>query len=132
MDEIKEKLMKMQTEIMDDLDAEHNLTLSSVTNDIGDSIDHASEERERELHQILCDRDRAKLIQLKEALIRIKNKTFGNCESCEDKISKKRLLAMPFTRLCVTCKADEEKTSGQLPYEEESSTLDLESGEYDV
>lgn len=113
MEDIKAMLLQKKKEIMEDLEQEHNLTLTSVTNDIGDSIDHASEERERELHQILHDRDRVKLLQIRQALDRIESNTYGQCEDCGEKISKKRLMALPFTQLCIACKTEEEKFTGK-------------------
>jgi RNA polymerase-binding transcription factor DksA len=41
--------------------------------------------------------------QLEEALRRIANGTYGDCEQCGDQISEARLEAVPFARLCRTC-----------------------------
>jgi len=43
-----------------------------------------------------------------EALDRIRDGTFGVCETCETPISKGRLEAIPYTRLCLPCKRLEE------------------------
>lgn len=122
MKEIKEKLLRMQQELIADMEAEHNRSVSSVTNEIGDSIDHASEERERELHQLFSDRDRLKLQQIKQALERIEEETYGFCEECDEQIGKKRLLAMPFTQLCIQCKTEEEKMKGRNLFQEGADT----------
>ena len=43
-----------------------------------------------------------------EAIARIDEGTFGKCE-CGKLISKQRLNAIPYARLCIECKAKEEK-----------------------
>jgi DnaK suppressor protein len=53
------------------------------------------------------------LLQLVEtALGRIREGTFGECESCGNEINAKRLEAVPWTRYCIACQ--EKKEKGQL------------------
>jgi RNA polymerase-binding transcription factor DksA len=42
-----------------------------------------------------------------EALSRLAAGTYGTCHRCHEQIPLARLRAMPETRLCVSCKADE-------------------------
>ena len=74
-----------------------------------DTYDLASDERDREINFILNAREREKLLAIEEALQRIKDKTYGLCESCEGEIQLGRLKALPFTRLCVRCQEENEK-----------------------
>jgi DnaK suppressor protein len=76
-----------------------------------DTYDLASDERDREINFILNDREREKLHAIDEALQRIKDKTYGICESCEGEIQLGRLKVLPFTRLCVKCQEETEKES---------------------
>jgi DnaK suppressor protein len=76
-----------------------------------DTYDLASDERDREINFILNDREREKLHAIAEALQRIKDKTYGLCESCEGEIQLGRLKVLPFTRLCVKCQEETEKES---------------------
>jgi DnaK suppressor protein len=76
-----------------------------------DTYDLASDERDREINFILNDREREKLLAIDEALRRIKEKTYGICESCEGDIQLGRLKVLPFTRLCVKCQEENEKES---------------------
>ncbi len=77
----------------------------------GDIYDIASNERERELSLILGDRDRGKLMEIDDALDRIQNDTYGECEECGEPIAEQRLFAMPFTKVCIDCKARFERDS---------------------
>jgi DnaK suppressor protein len=88
---------------------------------LGDIYDIASNERERELSLILGDRDRGKLSEIEDAFDRLSLDCYEECEECGEPIAQKRLLAMPFTRVCVECKSKHErrqKATGR--YEEDS------------
>lgn len=74
-----------------------------------DTYDLASDERDREINFILNAREREKLLAIDEALQRIKDKTYGLCESCEGEIHLGRLKILPFSRLCVRCQEETEK-----------------------
>jgi len=74
-----------------------------------DTYDLASDERDREINFILNAREREKLLAIDEALQRIKDKTYGLCESCEGEIQLGRLKVLPFTRLCVRCQEETER-----------------------
>ena len=80
-----------------------------VKDDGRDTYDLASDERDREINFILNAREREKLLAIDEALQRIKDKTYGLCESCEGEIQLGRLKVLPFTRLCVRCQEETEK-----------------------
>ncbi len=130
MEEIKEKLLDMQNTIINDIEQERDKTKSAISGDIGDDIDHANEDRNRELYQLLCERDQQKLTQIRHALDSIEKKSYGICEDCGEKISKKRLMALPFTKLCIECKNEEERLKGigRIP-ETSSSFSGSDSGE---
>jgi DnaK suppressor protein len=87
-----------------------------------DTYDLASDERDREINFILNAREREKLLAIDEALQRIKDKTYGLCESCEGEIQLGRLKVLPFTRLCVRCQEENEKENKR------QKTLDDERG----
>ncbi|MCP4296019.1 MAG: TraR/DksA family transcriptional regulator [Proteobacteria bacterium] len=113
MKQIKEKLLEMQELIIAEMEQDRDKSASAVTNDIGDSIDHATEERNRELYQLLGERDQHKLDQIQHALEKIDEEQYGICEECGSTIGKKRLLALPFTDLCIDCKSEQERTMGK-------------------
>ena len=68
-----------------------------------DTYDLASESRDREIHTILNDRDRAKLLAIDDALERVEDGSYGKCEECGGTILRPRLQALPYTRHCVKC-----------------------------
>ena len=112
MEDVKQKLLEMQEAILNDLETDRNRPKNAISGDIGDDIDHANEDRSRELYQLLCERDQQKLVQIREALDAIEKGSYGVCDSCNDTIATKRLYALPFTKLCIDCKSEEERTKG--------------------
>jgi DnaK suppressor protein len=46
--------------------------------------------------------------EIDEAVERIRDGSFGLCEDCNQAISRDRLEAIPYTRLCLSCKTAEE------------------------
>jgi DnaK suppressor protein len=53
--------------------------------------------------------DRAMLALIDQALDRIKNNAFGQCEYCEMELQQKRLEAVPWARHCTTCQEKQER-----------------------
>ena len=100
---------KLMAEIRDDLKQGRE----GSKDDGMDTYDLASEEREREISLILTDRDRGKVQAIEDALERVDDGSYGECESCEAEIAAGRLEAMPFTRLCVQCQGDRETEARQ-------------------
>lgn len=52
------------------------------------------------------------LYNIEEALRRIEDGTFGKCQGCDKAISLPRLRRLPYTRLCIECKEQEEAGPG--------------------
>ena len=77
--------------------------------DLPDEMDLASAEYNQSFEFRLRGRDKALLGKLDLALKKIEDGNFGQCESCEEPIGKKRLEARPETGLCIRCKEDQER-----------------------
>ncbi len=108
-DKIKDMLLLMRKELLEDVTESIKAESDHLKHDIGDFYDHASSDRDRELALMLADREREKLTRVDDALKRLEVGTYGICESCEDNIDKERLIAMPFTKLCISCQEDLER-----------------------
>jgi DnaK suppressor protein len=72
--------------------------------DMLDEVDLTSFEQENTMRMRLRTREALYLKKIDQALARIEQGTFGQCESCEEAIESKRLLARPTTELCLSCK----------------------------
>ena len=70
----------------------------------GDLADQASGNNEVHIQLKLKQTD-AKILQaIEEALVRMEKGTFGICRDCGEPISRARLEAIPWTRVCISCK----------------------------
>ena len=70
----------------------------------GDLADQASGNNEVHIQLKLKQTD-AKILQaIEEALWRIEKGTYGICRDCGEPIAGARLQAIPWTRVCITCK----------------------------
>jgi DnaK suppressor protein len=68
-----------------------------------DAIDEVTRAAERELAIRNLDRESNLLRNVRAALHRIDDGTFGVCGHCEEDISPKRLAAVPWAPYCIKC-----------------------------
>ena len=76
--------------------------------DFPDEIDAASSEMNLAFQGRLRERERGLIGKIEQALQKIKEGIFGECESCGEPISMKRIEARPVAELCIDCKAEQE------------------------
>lgn len=76
--------------------------------DLSDEVDLTSAEQETSMRMRLRSRELLYLKKVEQALIRIVNGNFGECDSCGEEIDFKRLEARPTTDVCVACKEEQE------------------------
>ena len=82
--------------------------MNEPNDSFADPTDRASWESESTRDLRIRDRERKLLEKIDQALQRIVDGTFGECEECGDMISVGRLRARPVTTLCIQCKAEQE------------------------
>jgi RNA polymerase-binding transcription factor len=71
-----------------------------------DQVDEVQRASERALAISNVDRDSKQLRSARAALRRLREGTFGTCEQCEQEIHPKRLVAIPWTSLCIHCQEE--------------------------
>ncbi|HEY6838700.1 MAG TPA: TraR/DksA family transcriptional regulator [Geobacteraceae bacterium] len=131
LDEMKAILLTMKEDTLAEINKAMKSGTDSVTGEpSGDIYDQASSERDRELGLLLGDREREKLRNIDEALMKIEDGEYGVCEECEEEIPIGRLKIVPFARYCVKCKADIEKQQAQTKrFEEDRAYREIALGE---
>ena len=77
--------------------------------DFPDEIDTASSEMNLAFQGRLREREHGLLGKINQAIERIEQGIFGECESCGEDIGLKRLQARPVAQLCIDCKGEQEK-----------------------
>ena len=68
-----------------------------------DTLDEVQLAGERELAILNLDRESILLRNVKSALARIADGTYGICLHCEEEIKPKRLEAVPWAKYCIGC-----------------------------
>jgi len=77
--------------------------------DFPDEIDTASSEMNLAFQGRLRERERGLLSKINQALDKIAQGIYGECESCGEQISLKRIKARPVAELCIDCKSEQEQ-----------------------
>jgi len=82
-----------------------------------DEVQHASE---RELAIRNLDRESNLLRNVRSALRRIEDGSFGTCLHCEEEISPKRIAAVPWAPYCIQCQeqADRLQAEGEEMFDD--------------
>jgi DnaK suppressor protein len=109
LDMFKKILLDQLKETQDKLKGTVDELGSTPTEVMPDLSDRATQETEVSFGLRVKDRDQKLIEKLKEALDRIKDGSFGVCESCGDLIEVDRLKARPVATLCIDCKTDQER-----------------------
>lgn len=102
---LKDELLRKRGEIIALSTGARPLPASmDVNSRQGDLADQASGNNEVHIQLKLKQTD-AKILQaIEEALFRMEKGTYGICRDCGDPIAGARLEAIPWTRVCITCK----------------------------
>jgi len=108
MEKIRAILLKRRSALRKALADDVNLL--RVTNDaVGDEVDAALETAAGEASSQLAEVESRELLEIEGALARIKDGTYGKCESCEKAIAPARLNALPYATFCINCAREEER-----------------------
>ena len=100
----KEALLRKRAEILAEGGLKPLQTSMENNSRQGDLADQASGNNEVHIQLKLKQTD-AKILQaIEEALYRIEKGTYGVCRDCGEPIAPARLDAIPWTRVCISCK----------------------------
>ena len=99
MGRVREILERKQAELIRVLRKRGDLAIEKSADQM-DEIQYASE---RDLAMRKVDRESSLLRDVKAALRRIQDGSFGTCIECESAISTKRLAAVPWASRCIQC-----------------------------
>ena len=100
----KEALLRKRTEILGTGGIKPLQASMENNSRQGDLADQATGNNEVHIQLRLKQTD-AKILQaIEEALFRIEKSTYGVCRDCGEPIAPARLNAIPWTRVCITCK----------------------------
>lgn len=105
----KKILLRKKVEIINKI-AEFDTESKEIEPEIAqDLADRADNTYTKEFLLSLSTQERKQLKLIDRALERLEECTYGQCEMCGEKISKKRLEAVPWTPYCVRCQEKAEE-----------------------
>ena len=117
MKKYRDILMEKKENLSTELTRREGETLKKSQRDLSGDLsgyslhmaDVATDNFDREFALSLFSNEQDIMYEIDEALERIENGTFGNCELCEKPIAEKRLNALSYARNCTPCQEKEEK-----------------------
>jgi DnaK suppressor protein len=80
----------------------------------GDVVDAALDAAQDEISSQLAEVESRELVLIDNAIERIREGNYGQCEVCENKIPLARLNALPYARTCIDCQRAEESGEGPV------------------
>lgn len=115
-EEFRAALLQRRAVIMGDVAQMHDSALKkSVAAASGDlstvpyhMADVGTDNYDHEFTLGLIENEEVELREIDEALDRLDKGVFGICDACKKPIPKSRLKIIPYARLCIECKRDEE------------------------
>jgi DnaK suppressor protein len=107
---MKEKLLALKTEILQNLAAESEEFMELIHDkEPKDLADIASDDIDKKMLKTLEAQELKRLQLIDAALSRIQNDHYGKCLKCGKKIPEERIEAIPYAFLCIQCKSQDER-----------------------
>ena len=95
-EQLKARLAELGARV-DELDQELREPMSA------DFAEQATEAEDDETAERLSEAARAEIAQIRSALARLEEGSYGQCVTCGDDIDAKRLDAVPYATQCIEC-----------------------------
>ncbi|WP_233581141.1 TraR/DksA family transcriptional regulator [Acidipila sp. EB88] len=99
----EEKLRSQQTLLERNMLTAVKEGRQSNSDDLQDAADLAVQSYQRELMFLQGTQGHTQLTQVRAALERLTDGSFGECQLCGEQIGEKRLEAVPWTPYCISC-----------------------------
>jgi len=114
---LKTTLLKMREDVKAKVKHIENENLGKSQKDASGDLsgyslhmaDVASDNFERDMSLGLVANEQELLYKIDAALIRLKERDFGACQKCSKDIGIRRLNAVPYAQMCITCQEQEDK-----------------------
>ena len=114
LDKFRKLLMQQRDELAGKAKRAASGDIHLDPDDFPDEIDTASSEVSLAFQGRLRERERGLLAKIDQALAKIEDGVYGECEGCGEDIGAKRLEARPVAELCIDCKAEQERRERHL------------------
>ena len=109
MEKFKKVLLQQKDDLLKNARKTRSGDIHLDPDDFPDEIDTASSEMNLAFQGRLRERERGLISKINQALAKIEDGVYGECEECGEQISLKRIQARPVAELCIDCKAEQEQ-----------------------
>jgi len=103
-EKLRKNLKQERQELLEEVRRIKEREEEYINSGVGDDVDKATEDSQREMLFFLSDQDRRKVDYIEDTLLKMDEGRFGLCEHCGKKISNDRIHAIPYARYCIKCK----------------------------
>ena len=100
--QIKQRLLEEREALIGKLNGND---LSIDDSETPDPVDLAVRNYSKNVMLAVSENESKQLVLIDEALRRIEDEEYGECQNCENAINPKRLAAIPWARYCLDCQA---------------------------
>ena len=107
--DVEESLLERRQELLEQMNLISTEPLSSEWAGPGDVADSASASFQMDVTAGILESETRELQEIDNALMRLKEKTYGVCQDCGCRIPASRLKAVPHATLCIECKMNHER-----------------------
>lgn len=104
--DIKEKLLAERRQLIEKLKG-NDLSIDDA--ETPDPVDLAVRNYSKNVMLAVSENESRQLALIDQALLRIEDEEYGECQNCEKAINPKRLAAIPWARYCIECQELTEK-----------------------
>jgi len=94
--------------------------IPAASQDVRDAEEQSVDEFVQEVDLALMQMKSDTLKKIDQAILRLEQGTYGQCQECEQEIASARLRALPFAVLCRDC---QEATEDRVRYEREAKAF---------
>lgn len=101
---LKERLLTRKEQLLLEVSSSQTIIRDLLSEDTFDELDYAEVSSDSFNMNTLRNKQIDELKEIEIVLEKIKNKTYGICEMCDEEIGVKRLKAKPHARFCVDCR----------------------------
>jgi DnaK suppressor protein len=98
--EIKDRLLRERALIVQKLNGND---LSIDDSETPDPVDLAVRNYSKNVMLAVSENESRQLVLIDEALQRVEDKEYGECQNCGKDVNPKRLTAIPWARYCIDC-----------------------------
>jgi DnaK suppressor protein len=106
---IRKRLIGLREDLLAEVRSKNAEAASLRDEGVADVADLGLTDSLSELLHLLSDSKREEIMNIDEALDRLRQGRYGQCQGCGEAIDIERLELRPYTRFCIVCKTKMEK-----------------------